>query len=241
MSGLRKVSAIAGPNATRSHAAAHATRSHAAAHANRSHAAAPANRSHAAAPANRSHAAAPAVPPDRAAASAAPPGGAVLVPAPSCGPPATHRCWCPGCRRDRQCDGRGPAGAARPDRQQGRRRGRRSRHERGRRVVLRGGRDGAGRGAGLGGQHDRDDDLSALPGPHPRHVKARIKLPGGRTVDVAGKVEVPAPRVAAAGETGRARVYVTPTGLTDQPTAVPSAVAPPRRRARPGAGWCAPR
>src|SRR5215212_2270215 len=50
-------------------------------------------------------------------------------------------------------------------------------------------------------------------------VKARIKLPSGRTVDVAGKVEVPAPRVAAAGETGRARVYVTPTGLTDQPTA----------------------
>ena len=66
-------------------------------------------------------------------------------------------------------------------------------------------------------------------------VKARIKLPGGRTVDVAGKVEVPAPRVAAADETGQARVYVTPTGLTDQPTAVPSAVSPaspprPRRR-----------
>src|SRR3954451_2170987 len=66
-------------------------------------------------------------------------------------------------------------------------------------------------------------------------VKARIKLPGGRTVDVAGKVEVPAPRVAAAGETGRARVYVTPAGLTDQPTAVLSAVSPasparPRRR-----------
>src|SRR4051794_17589891 len=66
-------------------------------------------------------------------------------------------------------------------------------------------------------------------------VKARIKLPGGRTVDVAGKVEVPAPRVAAAGETGRARVYVTPTGLADQPTAVLSAVSPaaparPRRR-----------
>ena len=66
-------------------------------------------------------------------------------------------------------------------------------------------------------------------------VKARIKLPGGRTVDVAGKVEVPAPRVAAAGETDRARVYVTPTGLTDQPTAVLSAVSPasparPRRR-----------
>jgi hypothetical protein len=65
-------------------------------------------------------------------------------------------------------------------------------------------------------------------------VKARIKLPGGRTVDVAGKVEVPAPRVAA-GETGRARVYVTPTGLTDQPTAVLSSVSPaspprPRRR-----------
>src|SRR3954463_5914542 len=66
-------------------------------------------------------------------------------------------------------------------------------------------------------------------------VKARIKLPGGRTVDVTGTVEVPAPRVAATGETGRARVYVTPTGLTDQPTAVLSAVSPasparPRRR-----------
>jgi hypothetical protein len=67
-------------------------------------------------------------------------------------------------------------------------------------------------------------------------VQARIKLPHGRTVDGArGKVEVPAPRVAAAGQTGRARVYVTPTGLTDQPTAVPSAVSPaspPRPRQR---------
>ena len=66
-------------------------------------------------------------------------------------------------------------------------------------------------------------------------VKARIKLPGGRTVEVAGKVEVPAPRVAAAGEPGRARVYVTPAGLANQPTAVLSAVSPasparPRRR-----------
>jgi hypothetical protein len=66
-------------------------------------------------------------------------------------------------------------------------------------------------------------------------VKARIKLPGGRTVDVAGQVEVPAPRVAAAGQSGRARVYVTPAGLADQPTAVLSAVSPasaarPRRR-----------
>jgi hypothetical protein len=67
-------------------------------------------------------------------------------------------------------------------------------------------------------------------------VKARIKLPGGRTVDVAGKVEVPAPRVAAAGETGRARVYVTPTGLTDQPTAVLSAVSP-ASTARPPRRW----
>jgi hypothetical protein len=72
-------------------------------------------------------------------------------------------------------------------------------------------------------------------------VKARIKLPGGRTVDVAGKVEVPAPRVAAAGETGRARVYVTPTGLTDQPTAVLSALSPGLAGGRPDAGWCAPR
>jgi hypothetical protein len=71
-------------------------------------------------------------------------------------------------------------------------------------------------------------------------VKARIKLPGGRTVDVAGgKVEVPAPRVAAAGETGRARVYVTPTGLTDQPTAVLSAVSP-ASPARPPRRWVVP-
>jgi hypothetical protein len=67
-------------------------------------------------------------------------------------------------------------------------------------------------------------------------VKARIKLPGGRTVDVAGTVEVPAPRVAATGETGRARVYVTPTGLTDQPTAVLSAVSP-ASPARPPRRW----
>src|SRR3954451_14268702 len=71
-------------------------------------------------------------------------------------------------------------------------------------------------------------------------VKARIKLAGGRTVDVAGKVEVPAPRVTAAGGTGRARVYVTPTGLTDKPTAVLSAVSPaaparPRRWMVPAA------
>ena len=70
-------------------------------------------------------------------------------------------------------------------------------------------------------------------------VKARIKLPGGRTVDVAGKVEVPAPRVAAAGEPGRARVYVTPTGLTDQPTAVLSAVSP-ASPARPRRRWMVP-
>src|SRR4051794_39891236 len=67
-------------------------------------------------------------------------------------------------------------------------------------------------------------------------VKARIKLPGGRTVDVTGAVEVPAPRVAATGETGRARVYVTPTGLTDQPTAVLSAVSP-ASTARPPRRW----
>ena len=59
-------------------------------------------------------------------------------------------------------------------------------------------------------------------------VKARIKLPGGRSVDVAGKTEVPAPPVAAGGETGTARVYVTPG---DRPTEVMAAVParePPR-------------
>ena len=52
-------------------------------------------------------------------------------------------------------------------------------------------------------------------------VKARIKLPGGRSVDVAGRTEVPAPPVSASGETGTARVYVTPG---DRPTEVMSAV-----------------
>lgn len=41
-------------------------------------------------------------------------------------------------------------------------------------------------------------------------VRARIRLPGGRTVDVAAPVDVPPPRVSPEGETGRARVYVTP-------------------------------
>jgi hypothetical protein len=52
-------------------------------------------------------------------------------------------------------------------------------------------------------------------------VKAKIKLPGGRTVDVAGKTEVPAPPVAPGGETGQARVFVTPG---DHPTEVMSPV-----------------
>jgi hypothetical protein len=52
-------------------------------------------------------------------------------------------------------------------------------------------------------------------------VKARIKLPGGRSVDVAGKTEVPAPPVASGGESGSARVYVTPG---DRPTEVMAAV-----------------
>jgi hypothetical protein len=53
-------------------------------------------------------------------------------------------------------------------------------------------------------------------------VKAKIKLPGGRTVDVEGKTEVPAPPVAAGGETGQARVFVTPG---DRPTEVMSPVS----------------
>jgi hypothetical protein len=54
-------------------------------------------------------------------------------------------------------------------------------------------------------------------------VKAKIKLPGGRTVDVSGKTEVPPP-IAPGGETGQARVYVTPNGGADRPTEVMSAV-----------------
>jgi hypothetical protein len=62
-------------------------------------------------------------------------------------------------------------------------------------------------------------------------VKAKVKLPGGRTVDVAGRTEVPAPPVAPGGETGTARVYVTPgdrptemLSADDRPTEVLSAV-----------------
>jgi hypothetical protein len=196
---LRKVSAVAGPNA------------------------------------NRSHAAAPAVPPDRVAACAAAPAGALPVPAPSCGsaprtgvgaravaatapapvadPPAS-----PDLTVNKVIAGAGAAATS---------------------AVVGSffGAAGTVLGAALGSvvsmiattiyQHSLDRTRDT--------VKARIKLPGGRTVDVAGKVEVPAPRVAAADETGRARVYVTPTGLTDQPTAVLSAVSPaspprPRRR-----------
>jgi hypothetical protein len=67
-------------------------------------------------------------------------------------------------------------------------------------------------------------------------VKARIKLPGGRTVDVAGKVEVPAPRVAAGGEAGQAHVFVTPAESTNRrrtmvlPSVSPASPARPLRR-----------
>jgi hypothetical protein len=66
-------------------------------------------------------------------------------------------------------------------------------------------------------------------------VKARIRLPGGRTVDVTGKVEVPATPVAPGGEIGQARVVVTPAESAGQPTTVlsaVSAVAPRRPRRR---------
>jgi hypothetical protein len=52
-------------------------------------------------------------------------------------------------------------------------------------------------------------------------VKARVKLPGGRTVQVEGPVEVPPPG-APEGESGQATVYVTPG---DQPTEVLSVVS----------------
>ncbi len=67
-------------------------------------------------------------------------------------------------------------------------------------------------------------------------VKARIRLAGGRTVDVAGKVEVPAPPVAAEGEPGQARVYVTPAESAEEPTTVVSAVSTAAPR-RPGRRW----
>ncbi len=63
-------------------------------------------------------------------------------------------------------------------------------------------------------------------------VKARVKLPGGRTVNVASTTEVPAPR--AAGDASTTRVFVTPG---DQATEVISAVpavdaGPPKSRRR---------
>ena len=63
-------------------------------------------------------------------------------------------------------------------------------------------------------------------------VKARVKLPGGRTVKVASTTEVPAPR--AAGDGSTTRVFVTPG---DQATEVISAVpavdaGPPKSRRR---------
>ena len=63
-------------------------------------------------------------------------------------------------------------------------------------------------------------------------VKARVKLPGGRTVKVASTTEVPAPR--AAGDASTTRVFVTPG---DQATEVISAVpavdaGPPKSRRR---------
>ena len=67
-------------------------------------------------------------------------------------------------------------------------------------------------------------------------VKARIKLPGGRTVDVAGKVEVPAPRVAAGGETGQAHVYVAPAESTNRRSTM---VLPSASPARPRRRWVA--
>ena len=63
-------------------------------------------------------------------------------------------------------------------------------------------------------------------------VKARVKLPGGRTVKVASTTEVPAPR--AAGDGSTTRVFVTPG---DQATEIISAVpavdaGPPKSRRR---------
>jgi hypothetical protein len=62
-------------------------------------------------------------------------------------------------------------------------------------------------------------------------VKAKVKLPGGKTVKVSATTEVPAPRGAGEGST---RVFVTPG---DQPTEVISAVpavdaGPPKSRRR---------
>jgi outer membrane lipoprotein SlyB len=74
-------------------------------------------------------------------------------------------------------------------------------------------------------------------------VKARVKLPGGRTVDVVGKTEVPVPPTAPGGETGSAHVVVTPgdrptellpaaTGAGPDATQVAPAPGAPRSRRR---------
>jgi hypothetical protein len=52
-------------------------------------------------------------------------------------------------------------------------------------------------------------------------VKARVKLPGGRTIDVTRTTEVPAPQTG--GDAARTRVYVSPSD-DDRPTEVLSAV-----------------
>jgi hypothetical protein len=62
-------------------------------------------------------------------------------------------------------------------------------------------------------------------------VKARIRLPSGRTVDVTTTVEGPASRVAPDAGTGRARVCGRPAQVVHRPTTVMSTVrARPRRR-----------
>lgn len=63
-------------------------------------------------------------------------------------------------------------------------------------------------------------------------VKARVKLPGGRTVKVASTTEVPAPR--AAGDGSTTRVFVTPGDqATEIISAVPAVAAgPPKSRRR---------
>jgi hypothetical protein len=69
-------------------------------------------------------------------------------------------------------------------------------------------------------------------------VKARVKLAGGRTVDVAAKLEVPAPPVAAEGEMGQARVFVTPAESAEDPTTVLSPYPRLRPGGHAGVGWC---
>jgi septal ring-binding cell division protein DamX len=72
-------------------------------------------------------------------------------------------------------------------------------------------------------------------------VKARVKLPSGRTVDVVGKAEVPVPPTAPGGETGSARVIVTPGDRPTELMPAATVAGPAATQAVPATGTGSPR